>query len=849
MTVKTRSIVFLSCCVISAGWAPATAQAQTVVLPDKAPWRVFLTAARLKKHSHQAESYTQAPPPGWTAADFDDSAWGRYSTDITEAMGGYGSEQAPERALICMRTQFGVDDPAKLTDLTLEMEYRGGVVVYVNGREITRKHLPAGKLNHETQADAYPREAFVDPDGNRLRRTSRPAEEFRDRYEKRIRSLRVKIPADSLGKGTNTIALQIHWAPLKPMRTNSRDAWATAGLCKATLVSPSGRGAVAYADALKQITVSNATPLDTIAVKPGKFRAGFLWWNITVTPAGITRGNPFETLRPMRAVAPRGGTCSDQVVVSGPEGFAGLTARLSPMRHTKKQTVLPADGLSVRFAHQADYEDFCNALRPDPADGAPVQPVWVLADIPRDQAPGWYVGTLTIGHQKRTWQVPVQILVSPWTVPDPKDNATLVSMYQSPETLADTYDVELYSDENFKLIEKSFRAMAKCGNDVVLVPVILGDYLHHQSGMVRWVKKGQGYQPDFSLLKRYLDLHIEVFGKPKVVTLLVWKHDFGCRTWFRGQNKKTTGPCMVTLFDPETGKTQPMEAPHFGQPGSEAFWTTMIEGVREIVKKRGIDDRFLLLGEVFDSRPLEQHVKFFKKIQPKMRWQGYAHWVREPKPVNGKFVAHSGVEIGFKIGPNGGGLPELSRNWPEKPQREYLIAQAERTSIHYKSSPLSYRAVLYGDRDGGGTIGRIGMDFWPTITDDRGRLRSRYQAPPKEGWLWRGHCPSLTSPGPDGAVVTTRGQMFLEGLQETELAVQLAREALKASQEIQGRIEHCQARRRDSWHVGACLSQATISLDWNALAAREYALAARIAGLSDAENLWNDPPAIEEDGR
>ncbi len=838
-------MVLLASWVTCVLWAPAArpAQGQTVLLPEGAPWRVFLTAARLKKHSHTAESYTQAPPKGWADRDFDDTGWGRYSSDISEAMGEYGSQQPPERALICMRTLFGVEDPSKLTDLTLTMEYRGGVVVYVNGKEIARRHLPSGELSHESQADAYPKEAFVDPDGNRLRRTSRPAEDFRDRYEKRIRSLKVRIPADSLRKGGNTLALQIHWAPLKGMRTNSRDAWATAGLCSATVTSESGRGAIAYADALKQVTVNNATPLDTIAVKPGKFREGFLWWNMTITPSGITRGNPFETIRPMRAVAPRGGTCSAQVVVSGPEGFRGLQASLSAMRHVDGGAVLPAKGLSVRFAHQADYEEFCNGLSPKPADGAPVQPVWVLADIPRDQKPGWYVGTLTVKHARRTWEVPVQVLVSPWTVPDPKDNATLVSMYQSPETLADTYDVELYSDENFKLIEKSFRAMAKCGNDVVLVPVILDDYLHHEKGMIRWVKKGDGYQPDFSLFERYLDLHTEVFGKPKVVTLLVWKHDFGCRTWFRGMNSKEIKPCMVTLLDPKTGKTQPMKAPHFGEPDSEKFWTTMIEGVREIVKKRKIDDRFLLLGEVFDSRPLEQHVKFFKKIQPKMRWQGYAHWVREPKPVNGKFIAHSGVEIGFKIGPNGGGLPELSRNWPERPKREYLIAQAERTTIHYESSPLSYRAVMYGDRDGGGTIARIGMDFWPNITDDRGRLRSRYRAPQKEGWLWRGHCPSLTSPGPDGAVITTRGQMFLEGVQETELAVQLVRDAVDASDDVKSRIEDCQAKRRDSWHVGACLSQATISLDWSALAAREYALAAKIAGVKDAENLWNEPPA------
>jgi hypothetical protein len=477
----------------------------------------------------------------------------------------------------------------------------------------------------------------------------------------------------------------------------------------------------------------------------------------------------------------------------------------------------------------------------------------VLVDVPPDQKPGWYVGklTLTLEGKKSAKTVPVGVLVSPWTVPDPKDNATMVSMYQSPETLAVTYDVPLYSDEHFKLIEQSFREMAKTGNDVLLVPVIVDDYLHHEQGMVRWVKRGDRYEPDFSVFERYLDLHIKAFGKPKVTTLLVWKHAFGCRSWFRGMDSKEVNPIMVTELDPKTGKTSKMQAPHYGKGEGEKFWKALIEGARKILKDRGCSDEYLLLGEVFDSRPLPPAVEFFKKIAPKTRWQGYAHWVREPKPKNGKFIAHSGIEVGFKIGPNGGGLHELNRDWPENadspPQREYLIAQAERTTIHYESSPLTYRFVMYGDRDGGGTLARIGLDFWPSMRDHRGRHRSRYQAPPKEGWLWRGHCPSLTSPGPQGAVITTRGQMLLEGLQETEAHAALARAMPQASKTDKARITLAKTKRKQSWLVGSTLSQATISLDWFALAAEEYVLAAELAG-QPAENLWNDPPAALHTG-
>jgi hypothetical protein len=381
-------------------------------------------------------------------------------------------------------------------------------------------------------------------------------------------------------------------------------------------------------------------------------------------------------------------------------------------------------------------------------------------------------------------------------------------------------------------------SMALMGNDVLLVPVVIDNYLNHKTGLIRWVRKADGYEPEFSAFERYLDLQTKVFGRPKVVTLSVWKHDFGTRAWFRGMKSDTVKPCMVTQLDPRTGKMQPLQAPHFGQPGSEAFWKTMIQGARKIVKARGIDDRFLLLGEAFDSRPLEAHRKFFEQIEPGMRWQVYAHFDGgEPPPKDGKFICHGGFEVGFRINPNGGCLPEFDRNWPKVTPNEFLIAQAERTAIHYTSSPLSYRVVMRAS----GTIARIGLDFWPIMTDERGRRRSYYGCPPNEGWLWRGHVPTLTAPGPDSAVRTSRGQMILEGLQEAELIVALTRAKLKAAPEMAARIERYLAEWRQADFVGKTLPQAMISLDLGGLAARGYALAAELAG-QPGQGDWQSPP-------
>ncbi len=50
-----------------------------------------------------------------------------------------------------------VTDPAEVEGLTLELAYRGGVAVFVNGREVGRAHLPEGALDPETLAEPLPR--------------------------------------------------------------------------------------------------------------------------------------------------------------------------------------------------------------------------------------------------------------------------------------------------------------------------------------------------------------------------------------------------------------------------------------------------------------------------------------------------------------------------------------------------------------------------------------------------------------------------------------------------------------------------------------------------------------------
>ena len=108
-------------------------------------------------------------------------------------------------------------DPAGVGPLKLRLTYRGGAVVYLNGREIARGDMPTGKIEPLTLARDYTEADVVGPDGGPLRPTSRgrlPRGAKAADYAKRFRTLSVALPADSLRKGSNVLAVELHRAAL-----------------------------------------------------------------------------------------------------------------------------------------------------------------------------------------------------------------------------------------------------------------------------------------------------------------------------------------------------------------------------------------------------------------------------------------------------------------------------------------------------------------------------------------------------------------------------------------------------------------------------------------------------------
>ena len=328
----------------------------TAVLDTAGFWRVHYTirppvvrdGQQLRKLPTLAGD-SPGPPANWTAPDFDDGDWTRitgrpfpetvgaddaanYSARGTVDAGIAANEgSSPALAQISLRGKFGVTDPAAVKGLKLTAVYRGGVVVYVNGKEIGRAGMAKGASGPEAVADDYPREAFVGPDGSPLMSTRSRDTGPAQGLKARVRTAEIPIPASALRKGTNVLAIEVHRSAYLPAvkewietrKTMEHEIyaflWTTCGLHSASLQSASPAGLTPNVERPKGFQVWNSQPMQP--------------------DFDLDYGDPFEPLRPIKLVGSRGGVFSGKVVVGSDQPIKGLKGpdHRSGLREIRRQ--------------------------------------------------------------------------------------------------------------------------------------------------------------------------------------------------------------------------------------------------------------------------------------------------------------------------------------------------------------------------------------------------------------------------------------------------------------------------------------------------------------------------------
>ncbi len=742
-------------------------------------------------------------PATWPAPDFDDSNWVRtrgpiFSSGLTSAR-NWGSVRNNWKMLM-LRGRFEVTDPAEAEGLALTITYKGGVVVYLNGSEITRNHMPAGKLDVHARARPYPREAFIAPEGYLPGTYDCRGGKNKNILDMRVRRLRAyRIPVARLRKGANVLAVGIHRAPahwayyttrVRPYAygitdERNRASWSRMTLEQIELTAPAAAA-----------VTSNA------ARSRGR---GLLAWNHSALRKvqAIDYGDPLEPLRPVRVAGARNGTFAGQIVVGLDTPIKGLAVKVGPLRGPGGKAI-PASAVGVRYGladgQRSGYRStvphwFDSLAESPPAEagvfgegGGAVQPIWLTVSIPPGAVAGDYAGKLTIsadGVEAVATELRVRVL--DWTLPDANDYVVHMDIIQSPESVAMAYDVPLWSQRHWELLDKSFANMRPLAVKTVYLSCIRRTHFGNEHAVVRW-KRGPGGEltPDFSIAERYLDTAVKHLGKIPGVVLYAWEPPESMGHAGSGPRRTHDREILITVVDPATGRLTKEKGPKWGTPACRVFWTKLALGAKAMLAKRGMEES-MLFGLLGDHRPTKLAMDTMTTAVPGTKWALHSHnycdnWMGHDM---GMCIALWGIKCHPRDPAVGHGYGWRNKFWMGYYPREMnlmspLAEHRIKTENHLGAMP--WNLGRWPKAEGIRGIGRIGGDFWKVLKSKRSSRKATIAARYPETY-WGQLClnygvPALFGRGARGPVATVRSEAFRENAQEVEARVYIEKALL-----------------------------------------------------------------------
>jgi len=793
--------------------AEGAAEPETVVLDTVGIWRIHCSLAPplLEATGRPAvlstdwlNFETPPPPAGWTAPEFDDRFWHRGPAGL--------AAKSALLSKVCLRGKFTVTDPAAVKGLSLSATYRGGLVVYLNGREVHREHMAPGGV----VADG--------PGGEERTLSACP------------------MPVELLRTGLNVLAVEGTRAPYPPPAAQQAHDAYKINTCEISRI---------------RLTASGPAGLIPNAARP----EGLQVWNADAMASdfNLDFGDRAEPLYPVTIVAARNGAFSGKVVVGSTEPIRGLNVTPGslqgeggsiPKSNVRIRYALPWGGHLmtdvVRFGIRTQesayptYATLLGALAEEPLDEFPIMPpkrsaghwckdfpkapgqpavvpgavvpVWITVQVPRTAGAGVYEGKVTIvAEGQQPLEVPVEVRVADYALPDTQDYGTFVDLVQCPDTPALEYDVPLWSDRHFDMIGKSFKLIGQTGCRTLYIPLIAHTSLGNRESMVQWVKEGDAYAYDFSAMERYLDVAETNMGKPELIVFVAWevymlpteKTDRkGLGRAYYLQDKLSAGLAgqgpLVTVRDPATGKTENVSLPPHADPASIGLWKPLFDELHTRLRRRGLEGA-MMLGIASDMWPAPADAALLHEAGGDVPWVIQSH-SGYPAAISKGLRLHGVMRFGyqaFMYGLKNPAWPPL-HGW----QREHLVARFDRRDLDTFASTAWRHLVepmITGDQRG---VGRLGADYWQAVRDKRGRRAGRAQDRYPESHIQKlGINASALAPGPNGPVATQRFEALREGIQECEARITIERAladgALRArlGEELAQRCEeHLKAR-------------------------------------------------------
>ena len=791
-----------------------------------------------------------APPPNWSAFDFDDQAWmtRNFVTIPMQALRPHYIVESSYQHIqgICLRGYFELPPPAQAGELTLKLTYRGGARVLLNGKELARGHLPKGELPSDVLADEYPKEAYLTADGTNFigdHLFIDPAA-FPPAELQRVSALRdrvigpIVLDARDLRQGRNVLAIELRTSPYHPIILPGAGGFDKKGDQWYRNWHRNDRNLPTWEHVrLVAIELRSSTGgAPSALTRPEQPR---VWVDDMhrrfYSPDYCPRGLPTGAIR---LVAARNGSFSAQLgLASGAEPLRSPRAQASELKHQGAGAAIPASAVEIAYEvgylhhidnlyllgggkgrggasntmaaqqdiigrnyarHGADrkkltYFDHLSAEPPAVVPANSLQPLWVRLQVPEKAEPGRYAGAVTVSAENMPpATVPVEVEVIDWRLPSPLEFQTRVQSEQSPYGVAKHYKVPLWSDEHFRLMDASFRQLARLGSDYIFIPVIHNsEFGNKRDSPVRWIRRKDGKLDfDYAVMDRYLELAMKHLGKPRVICFVIMM--------MGGQD---TPPVEIAVHDETTGKDEIVDVgpavSGFKSQGKVAtgpaalehdakrfaLWEAFARSLVTHMKQKGLLESTYwgYKWDIPDDRGLMQ---FMEKAAPNVYWASgghnaqidrYFHAVSRvygtdvgPASKLGWKTPFDSYTVKYGLALNHTAKDEVLSD-EQKKAGTFLNLLMPRClgsviTVDGSSTPFAYRVLA--DRAlhaGFGGIARMGADYFDYAW---------FAGCKNNDYLGVGRqCTMTLWPGKNGAESSARNEAMLEGIQEAEARI------------------------------------------------------------------------------
>ena len=219
------------------------------------------------------------------------------------------------------------------------------------------------------------------------------------------------------------------------------------------------------------------------------------------------------------------------------------------------------------------------------------QPVWVSVNVPRENIiKGMYRGTVTVMEDGKVLaQLPLVVTVKNRVLPEPKDWAFHLDLWQNPYSVARYYNVEPFSEEHFELMRPIMTRYAEAGGKVITTSIMHkpwnGQTYDPFESMVTWMKKADGtWWFDYTVFDKWVEFMMSLGVKKEIncYSMVPWRLSF-------------------QYFDQASNQFKFFN----GRPGDaeyEEFWMRMLQSFAQHLKEKGW---FNITHIAMDERPLK----------------------------------------------------------------------------------------------------------------------------------------------------------------------------------------------------------------------------------------------------